>query len=337
MADLKAPKRNDVIGRLADILQSGKDTANQYQILPQVPLIGGTGLGDMFMGKAPELINDISYDGLQAAVRGGNVATGGIGTYGARPAVADAALLGLDVAGIGKGLGGLSRRSASALYDKLLEGGTSLSRRDALKKLGALAGSTALAGAGVGALRKMSDNVVSDVIHTAPKVADNVAVAATKNYKFNSLAEYLAAIRKDVTGHMDDSYGYGWQMESPDHVFEINHAMQQQLKNDEQLYNAHKAAVAEGREPPLPWSIEYNPKTKNYESIHADEVLSPQAKQEMKDLKEGASLLDSDYGNSYGSNDWTRWITNSSDPSETLQFLRDYKKGPQTGGIDPPF
>lgn len=333
MADLKAPKRNDVIGRLADILQSGKDTANQYQILPQVPLIGGTGLGDMFMGKAPELINDISYDGLQAAIRGGNTATGGIGTYGARPAVADAALLGLDVAGIGKGLGGLSRRSASALYDKLIEGGTSLSRREALKKLGALSGGAALTGTGLGVARKFLDNAVTDV---APKVIDNVAVAATKNYKFNSLAEYLAAIRKDVTGHMDDSLGYGWQMESPDHVFEINHAMQQQLRNDEQLYNAHKAAVAEGREP-LPWSIEHNPKTKNYESIYADEVLSPQAKQEMKDWKEGAALLDSDYGNSYGSNDWTRWMTNSSDPSETLQFLRDYTKGPQTGGIDLPF
>ncbi len=321
MADLKAPKRNDVIGRLADILQSGKDTANQYQILPQVPLIGGTGLGDMFMGKAPELINDISYDGLQAAIRGGNTATGGIGTYGARPAVADAALLGLDVAGIGKGLGGLSRRSASAIYDKLIEGGTSLSRREALKKLGALSGGATLTGTGLGVARKFLDNAVVEATHAAPKVADNVTVSAANKYKFNTLAEYLDDVKMRADEHMWDNYdppNVTSYKGHPDYDGDVaawdnnqRKVVQEQLLNEEQLYNSHKAAIAAGKEP-LPWSVEINPMTGEYTTIHADEVLSPRARQEMKAFKTNVQDLHDSYIGDGSQVDWAKWMANSS-------------------------
>lgn len=289
MDNIKATPRNEVLGGIADLLTKGKTAANQYQILPQIPLIGGTGLGDLFMGKAPELLDNVSYDGIRAALRGGNLATGGIGTYGARPEVADAALLGMDVAGLGKGLGGLSKKSASVLYDKLMEGGTSLSRRDALKKLGAISGSTALAGTGVGALRSLSDNVVSDLTHAAPKIADNVAATAAKNYKFNSLAEYikdkqeLAEImtsqfrgNKHWAGATEHSKNY-WDSEYKKELVRL-------LKDDETFYNNHKFNVANGVEP-TPWSLEHNPHTNQYESVFADEVLSPQAKQEMREYK----------------------------------------------------
>jgi len=321
MGSLNATPRNKIIGRLADLLQSGKSSANQYQVLPQVPLIGGTGLGDLFMGKAPELVDDISYDGLRAAVRGGNTATGGIGTYGARPAVADAALLGMDVAGLGKGLGSLSKKSAGALYDKLLEGGTSLSRRDALKKLGAIAGSTAIAGTGVGALRKLSDNVVSDAVHVAPKVADNVAAASTKNYKFNNLAEYLKYIKDEADMTMMDNYdppSITSYEGHPDYAGDVaawdnnqRKVVQEQLLNDEQLYNSHKAAVAAGKEPP-PWSVEINPMTGEYTTIHADEVLSPQAKQEMKAFKTNVQDLHDSYIGNNSQVDWAKWMANNS-------------------------
>ena len=95
MDNIQATPRSDVLGRIADLLKQGKEYANQYQVLPQVPMLGGTGLGDLFMGRAPELMDNISYDGIRGATRGGNLATGGIGTYGARPEVADAALLGM--------------------------------------------------------------------------------------------------------------------------------------------------------------------------------------------------------------------------------------------------
>lgn len=284
MGSIQATPRNKIVGRLADLLQSGKKYANQYEVLPQVPLVGGTGIGDLFMGKAPELVDDISYDGLQAAIRGGNAATGGIGTYGARPAVADAAMLGMDVAGLGKGLGGLSKKSASALYDKLLEGGTSVSRRDTLKKLGALAGSTAIAGTGVGALRKMSDNVVSDVVHTAPKVVDNVAAAATKNYKFNSLAEYLNHVRgiADEEAMMQHAE-LGGMGDVPEHY--STDWMNNILKQDESTYGIHKnySKFNESNRPLNGLQTKLRDKANVYLEENS---FSPQAKQEMNNWKQ---------------------------------------------------
>ena len=346
MDSIKATPRNEALGRLADLLTRGKTAANQYQILPQVPLIGGTGLGDLFMGKAPELLDDVSYDGLQAAIRGGNLATGGIGTYGARPAVADAALLGMDVAGLGKGLGGLSKKSASVLYDKLMEGGTSLSRRDALKKLGAISGSTALAGTGVGALRSLSDNVVSDLTHAAPKIADNVAATAAKNYKFNSLADYFAYIRNQAAEEGNISfYEHGasdmgrdaWDeiFYDPENPTGFDYYTKRQLRAEADWYGKHKADVAAGREP-TPWSIEHNPQTNQFESVFADEVLSPQAKQEMREYKAYVANKNAERGwetslqrklNPNGSGrqlDWT---------NPTL--LENYLNLPST--IEPPF
>ena len=295
MGNLQATERNDVLGRLADVLLSAKSKANQYEVLPQVPLIGGTGLGDMFMGRAPELIDNMSYDGLRAAIRGGNAATGGIGTYGARPEVADAALLGMDITGIGKGLSGLSKKSASVLYDKLMESGTSLSRREALKKLGAISGSAAVAGTGVGALRKLSDNVVSDALHATPKIADNVATAAAKNYKFNSLADYFAYVKNqaadegDIAFHEHGASDMGrdaWDeiFYDPSNPDGYDSNLSRILKNEEEFYNTHKADIAAGKKP-IPWSIEVDPHTGEYVSRYADEILSPQAKQEMREYK----------------------------------------------------
>ncbi len=320
MGSIQATPRNKVIGRLADLLQSGKSYANKYEVLPQVPLVGGTGLGDLFMGKAPELMDDVSYDGLRASIRGGNGATGGIGTYGARPAVADAALLGMDVAGIGKGIGGLSKKSASALYDKLIEGGTSVSRREALKKLGALSGGAAITGSGVGLVRKLADNAVADVTHAAPKVADNVAVAAAKKYKFNTLAEYLDDVKMRTDEHMWDNYDppsvtsykghpdYGGDVAAWDK--NSKKAFVDNLTNDEAFYAEHKARVSRGEEP-LPWSIEHNPKTNQFESIAYDEVLGPQAKQEMKSFKTNVQDLHDSYIGDGGKADWASWIANN--------------------------
>lgn len=337
MDSIQATPRNNILGKLADVLKSGKTNANQYEILKSIPLIGGTGLGDLFMGKAPELIDDISYDGLQAAIRGGNRATGGIGTYGARPAVADAALLGMDVAGLGKGLGGLSKKSAAALYDKLIEGGTSLSRRDALKKLGAIAGSATVAGTGVGALRKLSDNVVSDTLHATPKIADNVATAAAKKYKFNSLADYFAYVKNQAAEegniafheHGASDMGYdAWDeiFYDPSNPNGYDSTINRILKREEEFYNTHKANITAGKEP-MPWSIEVDPHTGEYVSRYADEVLSPQAKQEMKDWKIGVQKMNDDYGINSGQHpDWSQWVVNSNNDTDTLQFLRDYVK-----------
>lgn len=323
MADLKAPERNPVIGRLADILLSGKESANAYTMKDWVPLVGGMGLGDMFMGKAPELADDASYN-LRSLIRGGNQATGGLGTYTLDPRTADAAMLGTDVAGIGAGLGGLSKRSAAALYDKLSSGGTSLSRRDALKKLGAITGGAAVTGSTLGVARKFLDNVATEV---APKIADNVAVQAAKKYKYNSLADYVAYIKNAARDEADiqaAELGGGF---SEDYLMDSTDKWtRKMLKQDEDFYNTHKMNHASGQEP-TPWEVNYNPETKQFTPIFADEVLSPQAKQEMKDFKAATAKLHTDYGGTNPNEEWLQWAINAPDDdpnyfTEAINYLK---------------
>ena len=285
MDNMQSTPRNAFVGGLADLLKQGKDTANQYEIKSWVPLIGGTGLGDMFLGKAPELVDDISYDGLQAAVRGGNAATGGIGTYGARPAVADAALLGMDMAGIGSGLKGLSKRSASALVDHLTSDNMSMSRREALKKIGGVAGSAALGG---GLLRKFGDNVVEDI---APKVVDNIANQATKNYRYNSLSDYLAGVKHRV----DLGEHHLIQLPNDEYIDSTEDAVKAILKADRDNYEEVKHM--------------FSSSPQNWENSYQNNVLSPQAKAEMKEFKQKSAALDTIYG-SKGSNPKEAWLNN---------------------------
>lgn len=323
MADLKAPERNPVIGRLADILLSGKESANTYEMKDWVPLVGGMGLGDMFMGKAPELADDASYN-LRSLIRGGNQATGGLGTYTLDPRTADAVMLGTDVAGIGAGLGGLSKRSASAIYDKLASGGTSLSRRDALKKLGAITGGAAVTGGTLGVARKLLDNVATDV---APKIADNVAVQAAKKYKFNSLAEYIASIKNaaEAEAHIQaNEIGGGF---SEDALLDSTDKWTRKLlKAEENFYNQHKLNIKNNTEPTA-WGIERNPTTNQFEAVYADDVLSPQAKQEMKDFKAATAKLHTDFGGTNPNEQWLEWVINAPDDNpnyftEAINYLK---------------
>ena len=334
MPNIQATPRNEILGYLADLLQSGKSTANQYEVLPQVPLIGGTGLGDLFMGKAPELFDDMSYDGLQAAIRGGNLATGGIGTYGAKPAVADAALLGMDLAGLGKGLGSLSKKSATAVYDHLMNGTTSLSRREALKKIGGISEGAAVAGGGVGLLRKFADKAAVDA---APKVADNVAeaVPSPKNYRYNTLEEYINNVKRKAQYEAFIEHGENgahWGDDIPEEY--INKWTKRFLSEDEANY-ANAKDFSSGSpenlwsEPPPPMELKYNTVTNQFEPLEYLDAFAPQAKQEMNIFKKGVDRLNSDYVlHDIDAMDWTDWAHSSDDINETLKFLQNYSKHP---------
>src|SRR4029453_15961737 len=46
----------------AGLLRKGRAHANQYEVKPWVPLIGGTGLGELALGRAPEGASRIAYD-----------------------------------------------------------------------------------------------------------------------------------------------------------------------------------------------------------------------------------------------------------------------------------
>ncbi len=85
MAEIKASPQNQMLGLLSQGLTSGRSFLNQAQ----VPVFGG--LGDLLLGQSPELVEDVSYYGPKTLVRGGNTATGGLGTYTLDPRIIDAA------------------------------------------------------------------------------------------------------------------------------------------------------------------------------------------------------------------------------------------------------
>lgn len=62
MPELKAtPIQNNRTMALAKLLRSGRDLGNKLQIPEGVPLLGGQGVGDMFLGKAPEEVENWAY------------------------------------------------------------------------------------------------------------------------------------------------------------------------------------------------------------------------------------------------------------------------------------
>lgn len=62
MAELKAtPVQNNRALALAKLLRSGRNLGNKLQIPESVPLLGGQGVGDMFLGKAPEEVENWAY------------------------------------------------------------------------------------------------------------------------------------------------------------------------------------------------------------------------------------------------------------------------------------
>jgi len=69
---LQAPPRRKALGLLADALTSGQEALNTVD----VPYLGG--LGGLLLQQAPQYLQDVSYG--MPAFRGGNVATGGLGT-----------------------------------------------------------------------------------------------------------------------------------------------------------------------------------------------------------------------------------------------------------------
>jgi hypothetical protein len=49
------------LAKLAELLQTAKSSGNQYSVPDWVPLLGGSGAGDMLLGNAPEEIENWSY------------------------------------------------------------------------------------------------------------------------------------------------------------------------------------------------------------------------------------------------------------------------------------
>lgn len=118
MPEVRASPQSPVLGALAKALRKAQEFAGQYEVSPQVPLLGGTSVDELLsLPGAASLMEDVSYYGPRALIRGGNVATGGLGTLRLDPRVADVAEVASTVqpmAAVGKaaareGLGALKR------------------------------------------------------------------------------------------------------------------------------------------------------------------------------------------------------------------------------------
>jgi hypothetical protein len=123
---MRASPQNATLGQIARLLRGAQQFAGQYQVDPRVPLLGGTGVDELFsLPGAASLAEDVSYYGPRALVRGGNLATGGIGTFRADPRVVDAA----DVALTATGIGSLAKAPVSAGAMALGRAGERLAER----------------------------------------------------------------------------------------------------------------------------------------------------------------------------------------------------------------
>lgn len=60
-AVISATPQNQFLGGIADALTSAREYGNRYAVSPWVPLLGGTGVGDFWLAKAPEEVRDWSY------------------------------------------------------------------------------------------------------------------------------------------------------------------------------------------------------------------------------------------------------------------------------------
>ena len=357
MPNLQASPRSDLLGFIADKLKAGKFFGNKYEILKQIPLLGGTGLGDLFLGNSPELSDDMSYN-LSSVIRGGNRATGGLGTYTLDKRSADLGMTLADALGIGTGIAKLGGKGLNTLLNKsgfdatrraFLEGKASglnqptneaitstlstgndilqtpVSRRNVLK--GAV-----LAGGAVAA-PSLLKNFSKEVEHTVPKVAehsiDNIVNSGIK-HKYNTLAEYFDDVTKSSSKHYQDDLDNFEVTLSPKEMDDLYKShFTERLKQDESTYKLHKSNAKSYNNPERSLN-NLQTKLRDRANIYlAENSFSPQAKQEMKNWKSGVEKLNSDFGSINGSinNDWKEWMANVTDnPNETLQFLQNYIK-----------
>lgn len=114
---LQAPPRRKALGLLADALTSGQEALNTVNL----PYVGG--LGGLLFGQAPQYLQDVSYG--MPLLRGGNVATGGIGTLTPDTRMLDVATLPFVGAGAAKA-GQVGAKTLGKEVARQVETGTGL-------------------------------------------------------------------------------------------------------------------------------------------------------------------------------------------------------------------
>lgn len=181
---------------------------------------------------------------------------------------------------------------------------SSLSRRDFMKKsAGLAAGSTVGAGVTAKLLRKFAPE--------EKQIAKEVAAEVAPKYKYNSLKEYLDDVDASANSWVDSFYNqYGDEGMSKSLRSDM---IRGRLVADELKYNNAKSGQ------------------KLWDVVKGDEetlnAFSPQAKKEMKLLKDKSISLDRSYGGTEPEHQvWTDWLINSKgDLDSTLKTLQELK------------
>lgn len=94
--EISAIPRQPAVGAIADFVREIREFADQYEVKDWVPLLGGTSLGDLFIGKSPEEIENLAYGNLPMVVpQQSNIP---VMKPGRKQSVSDTVFLGLDVA-----------------------------------------------------------------------------------------------------------------------------------------------------------------------------------------------------------------------------------------------
>ena len=113
------------------------------------------------------------------------------------------------------------------------------------------------------------------------KVAEEIAQATPKNYKYNSLAEYLDDVNRDAY----EFNGVQNPASAPNYYSRIHpHTVKNRLLQDETMYNQAKQNAKQGLEP-APYEVRFD-KNGNTVTTEWADVLSPQAKKEMSEYKD---------------------------------------------------
>ncbi len=134
MADYIRPTpQNATLGAIAAALRKAQQFAGQYEIDKRIPLLGGTGVDELLsLPGAASLMEDVSYHGPRALIKGGNAATGGIGTFRLDPRTIDVADVAMNVTPLGmlagKGVKAGARATGEALNRAMLDNSGPLAR-----------------------------------------------------------------------------------------------------------------------------------------------------------------------------------------------------------------
>jgi hypothetical protein len=104
--EIRPTPQSRITGPIANAVRKAQEFASQYEVSPSVPLLGGTSVDELLsLPGAASLLEDVSYNGMGALIRGGNAATGGIGTFRLDPRIIDTA----DLVGTATGVGALGK------------------------------------------------------------------------------------------------------------------------------------------------------------------------------------------------------------------------------------